>query len=79
MNWESMYDLTLQIFTSGQWHDAMVLNFDTPEKGFESRCSFGYETAYLVENINGIGSPFSRAVSALFPLDWEGRRSNTHI
>ncbi|WP_426233567.1 HipA domain-containing protein [Pseudomonas sp. TWP3-2] len=72
-----MYDLTLQIFAAGQWHDAMVLNFDKPEKGFESRCSFGYETAYLVENIDAVGSPFSKAVSALFPLDWEGRRSNT--
>ncbi|WP_166221973.1 type II toxin-antitoxin system HipA family toxin [Pseudomonas atagonensis] len=72
-----MYNLTLQIFTAGQWHDAMVLTFDEPEKGFESRCSFGYEASYLVDNIEAIGSPFSRAVSALYPLDWEGRRSGT--
>ncbi|SMQ28191.1 serine/threonine-protein kinase HipA [Pseudomonas helmanticensis] len=72
-----MYNLTLQIFTEGKWRDAMILSFDDPEKGFESRCSFGYETAYLVENIEAVKSPFSNAVSALYPLDWEGRRSNT--
>ena len=72
-----MYDLTLQIFSAGKWHDAMILRFDKPEKGFESRCSFGYETPYLVENVEAIGSPFSKAVSALYPLDWEGRRSST--
>jgi len=72
-----MYDLTLQIFSAGKWHDAMILRFDKPEKGFESRCSFGYETPYLVENVEAIGSPFSKAVSALYPLDWEGRRFST--
>lgn len=72
-----MYNLTLQIFNAGKWHDAMILRFDNPEQGFESRCSFGYETPYLVENIEAIGSPFSNAVSALYPLDWEGRRSGT--
>lgn len=72
-----MYDLTLQIFTAGKWQDAMILSFDDPEKGFESRCSFGYETTYLAENIEAMGSPFSKAVSALYPLDWDGRRSKT--
>lgn len=72
-----MYNLTLQIFTAGKWQDAMILSFDDPEKGFESRCSFGYETAYLAENIEAMGSPFSRAVSALYPLDWDGHRSKT--
>lgn len=72
-----MYDLTLQIFTAGNWQDAMILSFDDPEKGFEGRCSFGYETAYLAENIEAIGSPFSKAVSALYPLDWDGHRSKT--
>ena len=72
-----MYDLTLQIYKDGQWHDGMVLCFDSPEKGFESRCSFGYEHSYLFENYENIGSPFASAVSARFPLDWEGRRSNT--
>ncbi|GAB6408633.1 type II toxin-antitoxin system HipA family toxin [Pseudomonas sp. MHK4] len=71
-----MFDLTLQIYTAGNWHDAMVLSFDSPEKGFESRCSFGYEQTYLFENYEQIGSPFAKAVSARFPLDWDGRRSN---
>ncbi|MBV4486044.1 HipA domain-containing protein [Pseudomonas sp. SWRI153] len=72
-----MYNLTLQIFTAGQWRDAMILSFDEPEKGFESRCSFGYEASYLADNIESIGSPYSKAVSALYPLDWDGRRSRT--
>ncbi|MGH8386971.1 MAG: HipA domain-containing protein [Pseudomonas sp.] len=72
-----MYNLTLQIYTSGNWHDAMTLSFDNPEQGFENRCSFGYEQAYLFENHEGIGSPFAAAVSARFPLEWDGRRSNT--
>lgn len=72
-----MYDLTLQIYKDGQWHDAMVFSFDNPEKGFESRCSFGYEQTYLFENYENMGSPFASAVSARFPLDWDGRRSNT--
>lgn len=71
-----MYNLTVQIFMTGKWHDAMILGFENPEKGFESRCNFGYETSYLVENIEDIGTPFSKAVSARFPLDWEGKRSN---
>ncbi|HWT70355.1 MAG TPA: HipA domain-containing protein [Pseudomonas sp.] len=71
-----MYSLTLQVFKAGEWSDAMVLSFDSPEKGFDSRCSFGYETAYLFEHHEAMGSPFSDAVSARFPLDWDGRRSN---
>jgi serine/threonine-protein kinase HipA len=73
---DGMYTLTLQIFAEGIWHDAMGLNFDSPEKGFESRCDFGYETPYLVESIEDIGSSFAKAVSARFPLDFEGKRSN---
>ncbi|MFJ4193800.1 HipA domain-containing protein [Pseudomonas sp. NPDC089534] len=72
-----MHKLTLQMFTAGKWCDAMALNFDEPQKGFGSRCSFGYETAYLVENLDAVGSPFSKAVSARFPLDWDGQRSIT--
>ncbi|EJM24062.1 HipA-like protein [Pseudomonas sp. GM21] len=71
-----VYNLTLQIYTQEKWLDAMVFSFDSPEKGFESRCNFGYETPYLVENIENIGTPFAKAVSARFPLDWEGKRSN---
>jgi len=73
---DGMYTLTLQIFAAGIWRDAMDLNFDSPEKGFESRCNFGYETPYLVESIEDIGSTFAKAVSARFPLDFEGKRSN---
>ncbi|MFY0730049.1 type II toxin-antitoxin system HipA family toxin [Pseudomonas sp. NFX15] len=71
-----MYNLTLQVHTDGNWHDAMVLSFDRPEKGFESRCSFGYAQSYLFDNYEEIGTPFAKAVSARFPLDWDGRRTN---
>ena len=71
-----MYNLTLQVYTAGKWHDAMLLSFDSPEKGFESRCSFGYEQTYLVDNHEDIPTPFAKAVSARLPLDWEGKRSN---
>ncbi|MGE8145990.1 HipA domain-containing protein [Pseudomonas frederiksbergensis] len=71
-----MYNLTLQVYTAGNWHDAMVLSFDNPEKGFESRCSFGYEQSYLVDNYADIPTPFAKAVSARFPLEWDGKRSN---
>jgi serine/threonine-protein kinase HipA len=73
---DDMYDLTLQIYWAGNWHDAMILSFDSPEKGFESRCNFGYQQTYLFENYEDIGTPFAKAVSARFPLDWDGRRSN---
>ncbi|WP_085723960.1 HipA domain-containing protein [Pseudomonas sp. R37(2017)] len=72
-----MFNLTLQIYTNGKWHDAMTLSFDSPEQGFESRCSFGYAQTYLFENHEDIGSPYAAAVSARFPLEWDGRRSNT--
>ncbi|WP_256345666.1 hypothetical protein [Pseudomonas sp. PD9R] len=52
----------------------MVLSFDNPEKGFESRCSYGYEHTYLVNNFEDISTPFAKAVSAKLPLDWDGVR-----
>lgn len=37
-----MLSLTLQIYAEGKWQDALLLTFDTPQQGFDSRCSFGY-------------------------------------
>ncbi|TFY93323.1 hypothetical protein DYL61_14515 [Pseudomonas nabeulensis] len=45
-----MLNLTVQIYSKGKWQDAMLLTFDTPENGFESRCSFGYDQQYLVDH-----------------------------
>ncbi|MGF6152642.1 HipA domain-containing protein [Pseudomonas fluorescens] len=72
-----MLTLTLQIHSAGEWQDAMVLSFDDPEQGFASRCNFGYELGYLVDNINDIPSPFAGAVSANVPVAWEGQRTST--
>lgn len=72
---KAMFSLTLQIYTDGKWQDAMALTFDTPQQGFESRCSFGYGQRYLVDHLEDIRSPFAVAVSAKFPLDWEGSRT----
>lgn len=73
---DGMYNLTLQVYIDATWRDAMVLSFDSPEKGFESRCSFGYEQSYLADNYESTGTPFAKAVSARLPLDWDGWRSN---
>lgn len=59
---DGMYNLTLQVYIDATWRDAMVLSFDSPEKGFESRCSFGYEQSYLADNYESIGTPFAKAV-----------------
>ncbi|MGW8463856.1 HipA domain-containing protein [Pseudomonas sp. CLCA07] len=66
-----MYALTLQAYTSGKWLDAMTLVFVEPEKGFEGPCRFGYKTDYVANNFEYIESPFSKAVSARLPLDWD--------
>ena len=70
-----MLALTLQIYNVGNWQDAMTVTFDEPERGFDSRCSFGYETSYLVEHIESIPSSFAGAVSATAPIAWEGQRT----
>lgn len=66
-----MYALTLQAYTSGKWLDAMTLVFVEPEKGFEGPCRFGYKKDYVANNFEYIESPFSKAVSARLPLDWD--------
>ncbi|MHC8303422.1 hypothetical protein [Pseudomonas sp. PB3P13] len=42
-----------------------------PEKGFEGACRFGYKTGYIADNLESIDLPFSKAVSASIPLDWD--------
>lgn len=70
-----MLTLTLQVYSEGKWQDAMLLTFDTPQQGFESRCSFGYDQRYLVEHLEDLATPFAKAVSARLPLQWEGCRT----
>ena len=66
-----MYALTLQAYTTGKWLDAMTLVFVEPEKGFEGPCRFAYKKDYIANNFEYIESPFSKAVSARLPLDWD--------
>lgn len=70
-----MLKLTLQLFTEGKWQDAMLLTFDTPQEGFESRCSFGYDQCYLVDHLDDLTTPFVKSVSVRFPLLWEACRT----
>ncbi|AJO81863.1 type II toxin-antitoxin system HipA family toxin [Pseudomonas sp. MRSN 12121] len=49
----------------------MTLSFDKPEDGFASPCSFGYVPQYLVDNLEAVGSPLARSVSAQIPLGWD--------
>ncbi|MGC5701756.1 HipA domain-containing protein [Pseudomonas sp. NFXW11] len=49
----------------------MTLAFERPEAGFASPCHFGYVQQYLVHNLEAVGSPLARSVSALVPLGWE--------
>jgi len=72
-----MVRLTLQIYAEGKWQDAMLLTVDTPQLGFESRCSFGYDQRYLVEHLDEMATPFATSVSARFPLQWEGGRAQS--
>ncbi|WP_330212543.1 HipA domain-containing protein [Pseudomonas sp. Z18(2022)] len=65
------YRLMLQIFANGRWHDAVRLEFTEPQKGFDGPCQFAYRQDYLVENLEDIQLPFSKAVSARVPLDWD--------
>ncbi|WP_300729904.1 HipA domain-containing protein [Pseudomonas sp.] len=72
-----MFQLTLQLYSNGQWQDAMALKFPEPDKGFNGPCRFGYTQDYLIENLEVIDSPFSRSVSAYVPLEWDARDSKT--
>lgn len=70
-----MFQLTLQLYSNGQWQDAMTLIFPEPEKGLKGPCRFGYKQDYLVENLQAIDRPFSVSVSACVPLDWDSRHT----
>ncbi|TFY89501.1 type II toxin-antitoxin system HipA family toxin [Pseudomonas kairouanensis] len=70
-----MLNLTVQIYAESKWHDAFELTFDAPDKGFASRCSFGYDQHYLVDHLDQIATPFANAVSVRFPLQWDSYRT----
>ncbi|WP_439863665.1 HipA domain-containing protein [Pseudomonas antarctica] len=68
---DTPFSLMLQLFTEGQWRDAMRLEFSDPQKGFDGPCRFHYRQDYLVDNLQDIQLPFSKSVSARFPLEWD--------
>lgn len=68
-----MFQLTLQLYSSGQWQDAMALVFPEPDKGLDGPCRFGYKQDYLVQNLEAIDSPFRVSVSARVPLEWDAQ------
>lgn len=70
-----MFQLTLQLYSAGQWLDAMTLAFPEPEKGLDGPCRFGYKQDYLRDNLSAIDSPFATSVSACVPLEWDARHT----
>ncbi|MHC5348384.1 type II toxin-antitoxin system HipA family toxin [Metapseudomonas furukawaii] len=67
--------LTIQAHVDGQWHDALVLVVDAPQKVADGVCSAAYNQAYLLRFIDRIESPFETAVSLNLPLSWTSVRS----
>ncbi|HEY0287558.1 MAG TPA: HipA domain-containing protein [Pseudomonas sp.] len=66
-----MYSLTLQLYLQGDWHDAIRLDFENPEAGLLSPCSFAYDQHYLVDHLNALERPTAQSVSATLPLGWD--------
>ena len=71
-----MHNLTLQVFTNGQWRNAMELRFEQPEEGLEGACAYGYQQGYLVDSLESVGRRLNVAVSAAYPLGWDSWREN---
>lgn len=69
-----MSKLTLQLYTDGQWHDAMALNFAAPEQGLLSPCEFAYTSEYVKNHTDAYDSLFCQAVSARLPVDFGAHR-----
>lgn len=63
--------LTLQLYTAGSWQDVMRLDFEKPEQGQDSPCSFAYDQQYLVDHLDMLGRCTSQAVSAKVPVSWD--------
>jgi serine/threonine-protein kinase HipA len=66
-----MHSLTLQLYLQGDWHDAMRLDFEKPDAGLLSPCSFAYDQHYLVEHLDALARPTAQSVSAMLPLGWD--------
>ncbi|SDN65763.1 type II toxin-antitoxin system HipA family toxin [Pseudomonas jinjuensis] len=62
--------ITIQTYVDGQWHDALVLTVDNPQKVANGACSVAYDQAYLLQFIDRVESVFEPAVSVNLPMNW---------
>lgn len=67
--------LTIQTSVENQWHDALVLKVESPQKVRDGTCSTAYTQGYLVQFIEHIESVFAPAVSVNLPLGWVAART----
>lgn len=67
--------LTLQLYAEHKWRDVMRLEFENPEQGQNSPCSFAYDQHYLVDHLQAIGCTTAQSVSARIPLSWDLHRT----
>lgn len=70
-----MYSLNLQLYFQGQWRDALRMEFEKPETGLLSPCSFAYDQHYLVEHLQALDRVTAQSVSATLPLSWDLQRT----
>lgn len=66
--------ITLQTYSEGHWHDALVVSFDSPGDSLRSRCNINYLPEYLADQFIQLGTVKAAAVSANLPLEWDIRR-----
>ena len=66
--------LTIQTYIDGQWHDALTLTIENPQKIASGACSAAYGQNYLLEFIDRIESVFEHAVSVNLPVSWTSVR-----
>lgn len=70
-----MYSLNLQLYTQGRWRDAMRIDFEKPDTGLLSPCSFAYDQHYLVDHLHFLDQITAQSVSATLPLSWDLQRT----
>ncbi|MCY1516687.1 hypothetical protein D9M68_513350 [compost metagenome] len=66
--------LTIQTYVDGQWHDALVLTIENPQKVLAGAYSAAYDHMYLVEFIHQMESRMEHAVSVNLPLGGDSDR-----
>ena len=70
-----MHSLNLQLYSRDQWRDVMRIDFEKPETGLLSPCSFAYDQHYLVDHLHALDRITAQSVSATLPLSWALQRT----